>query len=47
MSTAEQVDRSQIRVGVLAAHPVVRVGLKQMLSSESRRDHHPRGCVRG
>ena len=35
MSTAEQFDRSRIRVGVLAAHPVVRVGLKQMLSSEA------------
>ena len=35
MSTAEQLDRNQIHVGVLAAHPVVRFGLRQILASEA------------
>jgi NarL family two-component system response regulator LiaR len=35
MSSAEQLDSSQIRVGVLAAHLVVRAGVKQMLSADA------------
>lgn len=35
MNSADQPDSRQVRIGMLAAHPVVRTGLRQMLASET------------